>query len=100
MQRTYGQGSGGLYTCRAAATPFGDRIAEPDLGGPDTYIADRRCAPGYQGLLTFPDGTSRYAIAPGARRPTRTAAKTSTDTYDHTEDAFQTGHYTDNSIRP
>lgn len=94
LQRTYGQGSGGLYT-QGSRNTFGDRIADR-TGGPDTYITDPG-APGYQGFVTFPDGTSRYAIAPGTAANPH-GGKNARDTYDHTQDVFQTGHFTDNSL--
>jgi TonB-linked SusC/RagA family outer membrane protein len=94
LQRTYGQGSGGLYS-QGNRNTFGDLIASR-TGGPDTYIADPT-APGYQGFVMFPDGTKRYAIAPGTATNPH-GGKNATDTYDHTADAFQTGHFTDNSI--
>ncbi len=94
LQRTYGQGSGGLYQ-QGNRNSFGDLIADR-LGGADTYITNPS-APGYQGALTFVDGTSRYAIAPGTAANPH-GGKNARDTYDHTQDVFQTGHYTDNSI--
>ena len=94
LQNTYGQGLNGLYSQGNRST-FGDQIADR-VGGPDTYITSP-AAPGYQGFVTFPDGTSRYAIAPGmAANPH--GGKNNRDTYDHTKDAFQTGHFTDNTI--
>lgn len=94
LQRTYGQGSGGLYS-QGNRNTFGDLIASR-TGGPDTYITDPT-APGYQGFVTFPDGTKRYAIAPGmAANPH--GGKNARETYDHTNDVFQTGHFTDNSL--
>ena len=94
LQRTYGQGTNGLYTQGNRST-FGDRIADR-TGGPDTYITDLK-ATGYQGFITFSDGTKRYAIAPGTAANPH-GGKNSTDTYDHTNDVFQTGHFTDNSL--
>ncbi|MBD2757784.1 SusC/RagA family TonB-linked outer membrane protein [Spirosoma validum] len=94
LQHTYGQGSGGLYV-QGQRNSFGDLIADR-TGGPDTYITDPK-ASGYQGFTTFPDGTQRYAIASGtAANPN--GGKNARDTYDHTTDAFQTGHFTDNSL--
>ncbi len=94
LQTTYGQGLGGLYMQGNRST-FGDRIADR-FGGFDTYITDL-AAPGYQGFVTFPDGTRRYAIASGTAANPH-GGKNSHDTYDHTKDAFQTGHFTDNTI--
>ncbi len=94
LQRTYGQGTNGLYSQGNRST-FGDLIASR-TGGPDTYITDPT-APGYQGFITFADGTKRYAIAPGTAANPH-GGKNATDTYDHTKDVFQTGHFTDNSL--
>ena len=94
LQTNYGQGSAGLYA-QGNRNTFGDRIADR-TGGDDTYITDPSAA-GYQGFVTFPDGTRRYAIAPGTS-PNPHGGKNSTEVYDHTKDAFQTGHFTDNSL--
>jgi TonB-linked SusC/RagA family outer membrane protein len=94
LQQTYGQGSGGLYV-QGQRNSFGDRIADR-TGGSDTYITDPTAA-GYQGFVTFPDGSQRYAIASGTAANSH-GGKNARDTYDHTTDAFQTGHFTDNSI--
>ncbi len=94
LQRTYGQGSGGYYT-QGNKVSFGDLISDR-TGSPDTYITDPG-APDYQGFVTFPDGTQRYAIAPGTEANPH-GGKNARDTYDHTNDVFQTGHFTDNSI--
>ena len=94
LQRTYGQGTNGLYSQGNRST-FGDRIADR-TGGPDTYVTSPT-APGYQGVLTFADGTKRYAIAPGTAANPH-GGKNSADTYDHTNDVFQTGRFTDNSL--
>ncbi|WP_310391722.1 SusC/RagA family TonB-linked outer membrane protein [Hymenobacter sp.] len=94
LQRAYGQGSGGLYQ-QGNRNSFGDRIADR-TGGPDTYITSP-AAPGYQGVLTFADGTSRYAIAPGTAANPH-GGKNARDTYNHTDDVFQTGYFTDNSV--
>ncbi|MBO0952534.1 SusC/RagA family TonB-linked outer membrane protein [Fibrella forsythiae] len=94
LQRTYGQGSGGLYQ-QGNRNTFGDLIADR-TGAADTYISDPAAA-GYQGYVTFPDGTRRYAIASGTAANPH-GGKNARDTYDHTTDAFQTGHFTDNSL--
>ena len=94
LQNTYGQGLNGLYMQGNRST-FGDRIADR-TGGGDAYITNP-AATGYQGFITFPDGTSRYAIASGTAANPH-GGKNSRDTYDHTKDAFQTGHFTDNTI--
>ena len=94
LQRTYGEGSGGLFI-QGNRNSFGDLIAGR-TGGTDTYITDP-AAQGYQGFVTFPDGTKRYAIASGTAANPH-GGKNTTDTYDHTQDVFQTGHFTDNSL--
>ncbi|TLV03973.1 SusC/RagA family TonB-linked outer membrane protein [Dyadobacter luticola] len=94
LQRTYGQGSGGLYQ-QGNRNSFGDLISDRS-GGQDTYINDPSSA-GYQGVVVFPDGTSRYAIAPGTSANPH-GGKNDQSTYDHTKDVFQTGHFTDNSL--
>ena len=94
LQTTYGEGSGGFFR-QGNKYSYGDLIADR-TGGPDTYITDPTAA-GYQGFVTFPDGTKRYAIASGnAANPH--GGKNSKDLYDHANDVFQTGHYTDNAI--
>ncbi|GAB3808913.1 SusC/RagA family TonB-linked outer membrane protein [Spirosoma humi] len=94
LQTNYGQGTGGLFQ-QGSRNTFGDLISARS-GGPDTYITDPSAA-GYQGFVTFPDGTKRYAIAAGTAANPH-GGKNSRDTYDHTKDVFQTGHFTDNSI--
>ncbi|NIJ55002.1 SusC/RagA family TonB-linked outer membrane protein [Dyadobacter arcticus] len=94
LQRTYGQGSAGLYQ-QGNRNSFGDLIASRS-GGADSYISDPAAA-GYQGVVTFPDGKSRYAIAPGTAANPH-GGKNDLSTYDHTKDVFQTGHFTDNSL--
>ena len=94
LQTTYGQGTGGQYR-QGNKTSFGDLISDRK-GGADTYITDPAAA-GYQGFVTFPDGTKRYAIASGTAANPH-GGKNATDLYDHTNDVFQTGHFTDNSL--
>ena len=94
LQRAYGQGTNGLYSQGNRST-FGDLISSR-TGGADTYITTPG-APGYQGFITFDDGSKRYAIAPGTAANPH-GGKNARDTYDHTNDVFQTGHFTDNSL--
>ena len=94
LQTTYGQGSGGIYQ-QGSRNTFGDLIADRK-GGEDSFITDPAAA-GYNGFVTFPDGTRRYAIAAGTAANPH-GGKNSRQTYDHTKDVFQTGHFTDNSI--
>ena len=94
LQTNYGQGTGGNFV-QGNRTTFGDLISDR-TGGPDTYITDPT-APGYQGYATFPDGTKRYAIASGTAANPH-GGKNSKETYDHTKDPFQTGHFIENSL--
>ena len=94
LQSTYGQGSGGYYS-QGNKVSFGDLIASR-TGGTDTYITDPT-APGYQGFVLFPDGNKRYAIASGTAANPH-GGKNAREVYDHTNDVFQTGHFTDNSL--
>ena len=94
LQTTYGQGSDGLYQ-QGNRLSFGDLIADRS-GGADTYITDPNSS-GYQGFVTFPDGSIRYAIAPGTAA-NKNGGKNSRDVYDHGKDAFQTGHFVENNL--
>lgn len=94
LQTAYGQGLNGLYM-QGARNSFGDLILGR-TGGTDTYITNPSLA-GYQGFVTFPDGTSRYAIASGTAANPH-GGKNAQDSYDHGEDAFQTGHFFDNDL--
>jgi TonB-linked SusC/RagA family outer membrane protein len=109
LQTTYGGGNNGKYIQGNRET-WGDKISDR-TGGADAFIT----APGqvfnadgddlYNGFVTFPDGTKRYAIAPGTG-PTNFSGtgaaahggKNSRDVYDHRYDAFQTGHFSDNNV--
>ncbi len=94
LQTTYGQGSGGFYR-QGDKLSFGDLISAR-RGGADIYITNPSAA-GYQGYVTFPDGSVRYAIASGdASNPH--GGKNSMDIFDHNQDVFQTGHFFDNNI--
>jgi len=94
LQTTYGEGSGGLFK-QGNKFSFGDRIADR-TGGADTFITDPNAA-GYNGFITFPDGTTRYAIAPGTASNPH-GGKNSQQVFDHAKDVFQTGHFVDNSL--
>lgn len=94
LQTKYGQGSNGQYI-QGNRVSFGNLIAKR-AGGADTFITDVN-NPDYEGVLTFPDGTQRYAIARGTD-DNPYGGKNSQETYDHGEDAFHTGHYLENSI--
>ena len=94
LQTRYGQGSNGLFQ-QGNRNSFGDLI-EDRVGGGDTFITNPT-APGYQGFVTFPDGSIRYAIAPGTvGNPS--GGKNSTETFNHGKDAFQTGHFIENNL--
>ena len=94
LQTTYGQGTGGFYK-QGNKFSFGDRIADR-TGGTDTFITDPNNS-NYNGFVTFPDGTARYAIASGSAANPH-GGKNSQQVFDHTKDVFQTGHFNDNSI--
>lgn len=94
LQTTYGQGMNGLYQ-QGNRLSFGDLISARS-GGADTYITNAS-NPLYNGFVTFPDGSVRYAIAPGtAANPS--GGKNSRDVFDHGEDAFRTGHFVENNL--
>ncbi len=94
LQTSYGQGSGGFYI-QGNKFAFGDRIADR-TGGADNFITDSN-DPNYNGYVTFPDGSRRYAIASGdASNPH--GGKKSKDIFDHAKDVFQTGHFIDNAL--
>lgn len=94
LQTTYGQGSNGLYV-QGERLSFGDLISDRS-GGMDTYITDPN-NPLYQGYLTLPDGSRRYAIAPGSASNPH-GGKNSRDVFDHGKDAFRTGHFIENNL--
>ncbi|RZK74748.1 MAG: SusC/RagA family TonB-linked outer membrane protein, partial [Pedobacter sp.] len=94
LQNTYGQGTLGLYN-QGDKLSFGDLISGRS-GGNDTFITDP-AARGYQGYVTFPDGSRRYAIAAGTAANPH-GGKNSQQTFDRYGDVFQTGHFLDNSI--
>lgn len=94
LQTAYGQGVGGKYN-GSVNRIWGDKIADR-TGGTDNFITEPSAA-GYNGYVTFPDGTRRYAITPGTAANTH-GGKNSQETWDHTNDVFQTGHYTDNTL--
>ncbi len=102
LQTTYGGGTDGHYRQGNRET-WGDKIADR-TGGTDSFITDP-AAPGYNGFVTFSDGSKRYAIAPGtgvSYSGTGAAAhggKNSQDVWDHRYDAFQTGHFLDNNLQ-
>jgi len=93
MQTTFGQGTNGHFQSTGTGNnlSFGDQIATRS-GGPDTYIN-----PG--AFVVFPDGSRRYNIANGTSVDTNPhGGKNSQQIYDHTKDAFQTGHSVDHNI--
>jgi TonB-linked SusC/RagA family outer membrane protein len=94
LQSNYGQGTSGLYT-QGDKLSFGDLISGRS-GGADTYITDP-AARGYQGYVTMPDGSQRYAIPAGTLANPH-GGKNSTETFDRYGDVFQTGHFIDNSL--
>ncbi len=94
LQTRYGQGSNGFYNQGNRAS-FGDLIAERS-GAPDQYITNPAAA-GYQGFVTLSDGSIRYAI-PAGNAANPHGGKNSTQVYDHATDAFETGHFLDNTL--
>ncbi|SFI39833.1 SusC/RagA family TonB-linked outer membrane protein [Halpernia frigidisoli] len=94
LQTRYGQGSDGLYQ-QGNRLSFGDLISDRP-GGVDNFITNPN-TPGYMGFVTFPDGTVRYAIAPGTAA-NKNGGKNSRDTFNHGKDAFQTGHFIENNL--
>ncbi|MEC5165654.1 TonB-linked SusC/RagA family outer membrane protein [Flavobacterium sp. PL11] len=94
LQTRYGQGSDGIYN-QSNRSSFGDLISDR-LGGEDESITNPT-ALGYQGYVTLDNGLIRYAVAAGnAANPH--GGKRDTSTYNHSKDAFQTGHFVDNSF--
>ena len=87
LQRTYGQGTKGHYSFGSSAS-YGDLISGRQGG------ADSNTGTAY---VQFPDGTTRYAVGSGSNASPH-GGKNSQDTYDHTKDVFQTGHYVDHNI--
>jgi len=87
LQRLYGQGSGGRFNTGTSAS-YGDLISAR-AGG-----ADAQTGTAY---VQFPDGSKRYNIAAGNSANPH-GGKNSQNTYDHTKDVFQTGHFIDHNI--
>jgi len=87
LQTTFGQGSNGTFNTASSAS-YGDVIAQR-TGGADTQTGTA--------YVQFPDGSTRYAIAPGTSGSPH-GGKNSKNVYDHTKDVFQTGHYIDHNI--
>ncbi|MDJ1494323.1 SusC/RagA family TonB-linked outer membrane protein [Cytophagaceae bacterium DM2B3-1] len=117
LQRTYGQGSNGIYN-QGDRTSWGDKIAAR-TGGEDTYVTGpgQFYAPDendgftkspkydlYNGYLTLADGTIKYVIPRGrtfdanGNRLDEHGGKHSRNTYDHTKDPFRTGYFFDNTL--
>ncbi len=94
LQRSYGQGSNGLYS-QGNRSSFGDLISER-TGGTDQFITTPG-ATGYQGFVTLADGSKRYAIAAGTLSNSH-GGKNARNAYDHNDDAFQKGYFFDNTL--
>lgn len=90
LQRSFGQGSLGLYSSTAVRS-WGDQISTR-AGGQDNFI---QSGANYQGFITFPDGTRRYNIAAGTVANPH-GGKNSQDTFDHSQDMFNNGYSWDN----
>jgi len=113
LQTTFGQGSQGGFVY-GTSTSYGDLISNRS-GGADTFITgtgqffdpssgnDRYAGTSY-GYAVLPDGTKRYAIPSAGDLDSNgnplglNGGKNSKNTYDHTKDIFQTGHYVDHNI--
>jgi TonB-linked SusC/RagA family outer membrane protein len=94
LQQKFGQGTNGFFQSGQPRS-WGDRIADR-TGGTDTYITDPAAA-GYNGFVTFPDGTVRYAVANGnAANPH--GGRNSKEVYDHSKEVFNNGYTRDNSL--
>ena len=91
LQRSYGQGVNGLYS-QTNPRSWGDRI-DQRAGGADAVITS---GPGYNGFITFADGTTRYGVAAGTAANPH-GGKNSQDTYNHRSDIFQRGYTWDNN---
>jgi TonB-linked SusC/RagA family outer membrane protein len=87
LQTTFGQGQNGRFSTGTSGS-YGDIISQR-AGGADTYSGTA--------YVQFPDGSTRGAIAAGNFANPH-GGKNSTNTYDHTKDVFQTGHYIDHNI--
>jgi len=93
MQTSFGQGTNGHFQSTGTGNnlSYGDMIATR-TGGPDTYVN-----PGP--FVVFPDGTTRYNIPNGGTIDNNPhGGKNSKQIFDHTKDAFQTGHSVDHNI--
>lgn len=90
LQRSFGQGSLGLYNSTAVRS-WGDQISTR-AGGQDNFI---QSGSNYQGYITFPDGTRRYNIAAGTVANPH-GGKNSQETFDHSQDMFNNGYSWDN----
>ncbi len=96
LQLNYGQGAGGLYKFGSASSrSWGDYIGDR-TGGADAQITNPTDAD-YQGFVTFPDGSTQYAIANGTAANPH-GGKNSQQTYNHGRDIFGTGFTRDNSL--
>lgn len=87
LQRSFGQGSNGRFSTGTSSS-YGDLISARSGG------ADAQAGTAY---VQFPDGSKRYAIAAGNSANPH-GGKNSKNTYDHTKDVFQTGHFIDHNI--
>lgn len=95
LQTVFGQGQSGLFVYGNRLSGWGDYI--PDRSGTaDAQITDPT-AKGYNGFVTFPDGTTRYAIARGTLANPH-GGKNSKETFDHGHEIFNTGYTRDNSV--
>ena len=89
LQRKFGQGSNGLFSTSTSAS-YGDVIADRPGGN------DPLPEPG-AAYVQFSDGTIRGNIAAGTVGNPH-GGKASRETYDHTKDIFQTGHFVEHGL--
>jgi TonB-linked SusC/RagA family outer membrane protein len=92
LQRSFGQGASGLFSTTGVRS-WGDRIADRS-GAADAYITDPTAA-GYQGYITFADGSRRYNIPSGTIANPH-GGKNSRETFNHSKDMFNNGYSWDN----
>ncbi len=88
LQRTYGEGSSGRYAQGSSAS-YGDLISARPGGVDPTSTTGA--------YVQFPDGSVRSAIGAGTGANPH-GGKVSQNTYDHTKDVFQQGHYIEHGI--
>ncbi|MEO7800425.1 MAG: SusC/RagA family TonB-linked outer membrane protein [Ginsengibacter sp.] len=91
LQRSYGQGSNGIYGYGSNGNnrSWGDKISER-AGGEDVFNTDGAYA-------ILPDGSKRYLVSSGTADEPH-GGKRSQTTYDHAKDLFENGFFLDNTL--